>query len=46
MEYVDDMDSLELSDDESRAMKRMYSLCQNFMDEFDRLYDINGENNV
>lgn len=43
MEYVDDLDSLELSDDESRAMKRMYFLCIRYVDEYERLNDIDQD---
>ena len=43
LEYVDDLESLELSSDESRAMKRMYSLCIRYVDEYERLNDIDQD---
>jgi hypothetical protein len=43
LEYVDDLESLELSDDEARAMKRMYTLCINYVHEYERLNDIDQD---
>lgn len=43
LEYVDDLESLELSVDESRAMKRMYTLCINYVNEYERLNDIDQD---
>ena len=43
LEYADDLKSLELSSDESRAMKRMYSLCSRYVDEYERLNDIDQD---
>ena len=38
-----DLDDLDLSNDETYAMKRMRNLCQDFLDAYDRLEEMTEE---
>jgi hypothetical protein len=43
VEEAYDLDDLDLSNDETYAMKRMRNLCQDFLDAYERLEEMTGE---
>ena len=38
MDEAYNLEDMELSEDEARAMKQMYNLCERFIENFDRLH--------
>ena len=43
LQYADDLNHLDLSKEENQAMRRMYVLCHEYIDEYNRLYNLNDE---
>ena len=44
LEDAYDLEDLDLSNDEARAMRNMASLCREFLDNYERLVEMSKEN--